>query len=255
MATPMKYRSIFSGQEIDEAIASMNNTFTQTDLVNDFTGGTTKIASAELAKILHEDIEEIKDPTFLNTLLQAIPNYNTYTDAEKLKLSKLNDNFKGVYANSSIRDLVLSVDYGTYVGTEFSIILDDGSALAISQISIWDTTTSGWIPLKLSHNNPETSVQIASISSYEILSFDKLNFTTFKVIVSAYNLAKTLKQVQEATLVYIAGDVYISIYGAIGNSSSLFTLSTSVTGNNVNLVVNSLITNLTVTAKPLALLT
>lgn len=257
MATQV-YRSVYTGQEIDQAIADMQGALSAQLIVNDFSGGTGKIASAELAKILNNNIIANNQPAQLKSQITSIPDSHLLTDAEYSSLKYATGTgrtsaFRGVFANAAARDTAISTEYAGYHGNEISFLQDDGSGDNLNEFSRWDTSSNTWKKVQLYNTGGTVPVVIAAASSTNFLSFRFARYNTMKVLVSARSADGTQGQVQEAILSYIHGDVYISVYSEVGNSSTLFNLTTAVDSTNVYVVLNTTAPNLTVTGKVMAM--
>jgi hypothetical protein len=255
MATQI-YRSVYTGAEIDQAIADMQGALSAQLIVNDFSGGTGKIASAELAKILNNSIIANDQPTHIRSQLTSIPDSHVLTDAEYSKFNFLTSSsgFRGRFVNSSARDTALSTEYPGYTGKEISFIDDDGSGDNLSELSRWDVSSGSWKKVQLYNAGGSVPVTIAAAGANNFLSFRFARYNTMKAMVQVSTADGTQRQVQEAMLTYIHGDVYISVYSEVGNNSGLFSLSTAVDSTNVYLVVTTTQANLSVTGKVLAMI-
>lgn len=241
MTTNTTYRSVFSGQDIDEAIAAMKNSVNGIVIASDFaTGGIEKAAAAELTKILHEQVEQIKDPDFLQTLLDQTTDYAKFTDADRIKMDRLTLDFRGGFLNAAARDAFIGSDIVNYVGRELTILFDNGTGAV--EFSRWDALNSKWVRINL--NAEFDPALIASASASTLFYFDATKFSTMKCVVSVGNA--TQRHVQELMVVSIGTDVYLSVYGEVGNAT-LFNASVNRVGNTVNLQITTLLPNLTMT--------
>jgi hypothetical protein len=256
MATPQKYISVFTGQEIDQAIAEMRGALSASLIVNDFSGGTQKVASAELAKILKGMVDANNLPANIKTQLLSNANTHVLTDAEYSKINYLtrSTSFRGVFTNAAERTAALSSEYTGYTGNEVTFIQDDGSGDGLSEFSRWDTTTSSWAKIRLYNTGGTTPTTIVSAGPNNLFSFRKDRYNTMKVLVSVSNSVGSQRQIQEAIVTVIGSDTYISVYNEVGNVSNLYSLSSSISGNNVNLVVTTTLPNLVVTGRVLAMI-
>lgn len=250
------YRSVYTGQEIDQAIADMRGAVSAALIVNDFSGGTGKIASAELAKTLHDMIVANDDPNHIKSQLTSIPDSHLLTDAEYTKFNFLGRStaFRGVFADAATRQTAIQGEYAGYLGNEISFIQNDGSGDNLNEFSRWDITSGSWKKVQLYNAGGLPPQVVAAASATNYLSFRFARYNTMKCLVSVSNAAGNQRQIQEAILTYIAGDVYISVYNEVGNVSNLFTLSTAVDSTNVYLVVNTTQANLSLTGKILAMI-
>lgn len=86
---PDRYRSVFTGAEIDALLASIKTKIDQSLIKNDFTGGEGYVASAEVVKTLNDAIVNLQNPNFFKALLLSLTDNNIYTTAEKQKLASV----------------------------------------------------------------------------------------------------------------------------------------------------------------------
>lgn len=257
MATPQKYISVFTGAEIDQAISEMRGALSASLIVNDFTtGGAGKIASAELAKILKQQVDANNLPANIKAQLLSVPNTKVLTDAEYARLNYLTSTtaFRGGFTNAASRAAALTSEYVGYTGNEVTFLVDDGSGDSLSEFSRWDIPSSSWKKIKLYNEGGTTPQVVATASTITLLTFRKDRYNTMKALVSVQNSGATSRQVQEVLITFIGADTYISVYNEVGNATNLFTLGSSISGDFVNLTVTTLSANLTVTGKMIAML-
>ncbi len=255
MATQI-YRSVHTGPEIDQAISQMQGSLSAQLIVNDFSGGTGKVASAELAKILNNNIIANDQPAHIRSQLTSIADSHVLTDAEYTRFNYLSrsTSFRGVFVNDAARTTAISSEYSGYLGNEITFLQDDGSGDNLSEFSRWDAISSSWKKIQLYNTGGTVPQTITTASANNFLSFRFVRYNTMKVLVSASTLDGTQRHVQEATLTYVNGDVYISVYGETGNNTNLMTLTTSVDSSNVYIVVNTQQANLSITGRVLAMI-
>lgn len=245
--TPQKYKSIYTGAQIDKLLASVPSKLDQTLIVNDLTtGGATKIASAETVKVLGASIEQFKNPNYFKSLLLSIPDSNLYTNAEKAKLASLSPLFVGSFLDAATRLSALVTT--NYTGREISFLVNDGQGL--NEWSRWDTTQNAWVKVQLYRTGEIATLGIVSPTIVTLTTLDITKYTMCKVILTAK--AATSVQASEFAVVYANGDTYVSEYGELGNSTSLYTITTSVSGNNVLIKITTTVGSTYVTAKKVA---
>lgn len=256
MTTNTVYRSVYTGQEIDQAISEMRSALSAQLIVNDFSGGTGRVASAELAKILNANIIANNQPANIKTQLTSIPDSHVLTDAEYSKFNFLGraTSFRGVYNNASDRDTAISNEYANYLGNELTFIQDDGSGDSLSEFSRWDIQSGSWKKVQLYNAGGTKPQVIAAAGATNLFSFRIARYAAMKCLVAVSDATGANRQIQEVLITYVGTDTYISVYNEIGNSQSLFNLTTSIDPNSVYLVVNTLSANLTVTGKILAMI-
>lgn len=249
------YRSVYTGPEIDQAITEMRGALSASLIVNDFSGGTGKIASAELAKILNANIIANDQPAHIKSQLTSIADSHLLTDAEYARFNFLTRSsaFRGGFTNAAARDTAISSEYTGYLGNEISFIQDDGSGDNLSEFSRWDAVSGSWKKIILYNAAGTAPATIPTASANNLFSFRFARYNTMKCLVSVSSADGTQRQIQEAILTYVSGNVYISVYNEVGNSQSLFNITTSLDATNVYLVVNTLSANLVVTGKVIAM--
>lgn len=252
MATNTKYRSIFTGQEIDEAIASLKAAGNNQAIIlaNDFSGGATKAASADLAKNLNDRVAVFENTTSLYNIIAGLPNFRVYTDSEHNQLVAVSSVIKGSFLNPASRT-ASSIDATNFSGTEVTFLMDDGSGDGLSEVSRWDTVSKTWRKMKFQYDGNFSNTQVQFAGATTMFSFDKTKYNTMKCIVSAVDFSQTQRHIQEVLLTFIGSDTYISVYGEVGNAT-LFALTSSMVNNNVNLIVTTNTNNVTISGKVLA---
>ena len=223
------YRSIFSGQQIDDAVSGMQNVLTKVSIVNDFSGGTDKAASAQLAVTLNNSIINLTSPASIQTALLSINGNQMFTTAEQTKLNNLSTSFVGSYINPTTR--TANLNPVNFVGTELSGLIDDGTNRGMSQISRWDYPSASWKQLRLYNVDEFIPLSVPTASAVPIYSFDITRFSFIKMLVCCADTAGLNRQIQECLVSFVGTNTYISVYGEVGNNSNLFNLTTSLSGN------------------------
>ena len=246
--TQLRYNSIFSGQAIDQAVSNMQNAVTLVDIANDFNGGTTKVASAELAKTLNTNITTGLSPSNIAAIILSIPNSNIYTTAEKNKLASLSTALTGSYYDVLARTATAPSPVG-YVGTELSFVVHDGTNRNLAQLSRWDISSATWKMARLYNIDEFVPVIVPTASVFPLYSFNKTRFSLIKVLISCVDSAGLNRQIQEVLVSFVGTDTYISVYGEVGNSSTLFNLTTSISGNIITLSATTSTTNSVISYK------
>jgi hypothetical protein len=258
MVAPQKYRSVFTGQEIDEAIASMQGSLNAGLIANDFNGGVGRIASAELAKTLKNTIDANNTGVNIKTLLLSVPNTKVLTDAEHTRLNFLTSttSFRGSYPSAAVRDAALEDESASYVGGELTFLVDDGSGDELSEISRWDPGSNSWKKVQLYNAAGASPQLIAAESAVDMFTYRTVRYSALKVLIAAHNIGQTQRQVQEALLTHVGSDTYISVYNEIGNVSNLFNITSSINTSTgiVTVTVNTLAANVTLTGSVLAMI-
>lgn len=134
------FRSQYSGSEIEEILLSVKDKINKSDIVNDFSGGAQKVASAESVKILKTWQNQFQDPEFVRTLYLTIPDSEIFTTGYKTSLEKLIRGFVGAFSTESERSTSLLNQ--TLVGKEVSLII--GQPGSLQRLQYYDQTTETW---------------------------------------------------------------------------------------------------------------
>lgn len=241
--TPSKYRSSYTGAEIQRLLSSISSKLDSTVIRNDFTGGTDVVASAELAKILNDQFQQFLDPNFFRDLVASIPDNNLFTDADKAKLESVdNTTYKGVFLTPTDRNTNLPTT--GFTGKEVTFLLDDGSGL--QSWDYWDTATNTWKKAKLVSTDEIENITFPTVGTGTLSTFDRTEKRAGKYLIYA------TKGLDFQAYEFLAGtngtDTYISAFGEVGNAQ-LFNVAANISGNNVNITVTTLTTSVTVSAR------
>ena len=214
---PTRYRSLFTGIEIDRILASVQNKIDVNYIVNDFTtGGERRVASAELAKILRAEIDIIRDPNFFAGIISQIQGFNVFTDDQKIKLEQLSTDFVGSFPNATARDEAVNVV--GMKGGEFAFLDSDGRGY--QEISYWHPQSLSWRKANLYDLGDMPDQTFVATGKHIVFSFNK----TEREFVKIFMLAKqSLGGVdtfttQAVTMGYVFGDVWFELTDQISNS-------------------------------------
>lgn len=137
---PRVYKSVFDGVTIEELLNSIKTKIDISYIVNNFNGGTELIASAELAKILYNKLDQFNDPNYIQQLFLTIPNSTIFTPQMLEQLNRLGSTFVGSYANPEDRNI--SVATTNFKGGEITFLLNDGNGQ--QELSYWDAIDLKW---------------------------------------------------------------------------------------------------------------
>lgn len=223
-AIPTKFRSKFTGQEIDQILASVKTKIDSSIISNDFNGGTDKVASAELAKILHDSLHAFSDPNYITQLILSVSGSNLYTDAEKRKLASLNADFKGVFLTKTDRDNNLNT--ADYDGGEMCVIRNVGNGLG--EIEVWDSVVGAWVRQELYDTGIINALTILLTPSV-VVNFDTTKYTTMELSITAKQTIYGTVNIQVIKMIVCSdgSNVYWSTVGNVGNNNSLITVTAS----------------------------
>lgn len=244
------YRSIYTGQQIDELLTAIKFKVSSDAISNAFSDvgdplNKEKISSAELCNILNERIANIENPEFLKTIISKINDSNIFTDAYRNKLDGLSDKFKGVYANIPARDSEISTS--TFTGGELCLLLNDDEGAQSFQY--WDANTNKWETFNTVRTNVSGNVTLPTIGTITFHTMDKSIYRACEITVVG---VKTSSVHTSKILVTVAGNEIISCkYADLWNTNPLYTTNITMSGNEIVLGVDTLAAGVTVRAKKL----
>lgn len=247
MTAPQRYRSVFTGTEIDSILSSVKTKIDASLIVTNFNGGTNLIASAETVKILYTSLQQFNDPNYIKQLIISVPGNNLFTDEYKNKIDGISDKFKGSFANAAARDVAINAT--NFAGGEIVFLMDDGSDYHLQAWTYWDNLNGVWKKSILTKTGDVTPVSVATAGTAVTTTVDKTLYSTMKAVVYA---RKGLQlQAVEVLLSSNGTDVYYTVYGELANTS-LFTLSVDIVGNSIRLLATTTTTSVTIYIKKLA---
>lgn len=244
------YRSIYTGQQIDELLTAIKFKVSSNAISNAFSDvgdplNKEKISSAELCNILNERMANIENPEFLKTIIDRINDSNIFTDADKDKLDGLSVKFKGVYVNTPTRDSEISTN--TFTGGELCLLLNDGEGAQAFQY--WDANNNKWKTANTVRTNVSGDVTLPTIGTITFHTIDKSIYNTCELTVVG---SKASSVHTSKILVTVAGNEIISCkYADLWNTSQLYTTNITISGNEIVLGVDTLTAGVTVRAKKL----
>lgn len=245
MTAPKQYKASYTGAEIDRLLASIDSKLDSSAIRNDFLGGTDRVASAELAKTLHTQFQQVLDPNFFRDLIAEIPDNNLFTDLDKAKLDSVdNSTYKGVFLNAADRTSKLSTS--GFVGKEVTFLLNDGDGL--QSWDYWDTASGAWRKAKLVSTDEIANQTFPTVATGVIASYNRTERRVGKFVV--YGTKTTEFQSFEFLVGTNGVDTYLVAYGEIGNAQ-LFGVDATLTGNTINVRVTTLTTGVTIAARRL----
>ncbi len=247
-ATPIKYRSRYTGVQIDNLLASISNKLDKSHISNDFNGGTEIVASAELAKILYLDLNKFNDPNYITQLILSIPNALIFTKEDKDKIDRLGGFFQGSFKDAATRNA--SVSTVGFKGGELTFLM--GNSDNHQQLDYWDAATLSWKMSLFEKQAEDTTTSHTTSATKVIITIPKTQYRTAK-----YGLrCESISQVwyQEINIVQHVDNIFWTTSLSLGDNPSLCTV-TSVTQNTQSILVNCLVgANTTTKFKELMLL-
>ena len=233
-ATPTRYRSRFSGQQIDALLASVTNKLDIGFIIDNYTGGAELVASAESVKRIYLDLQQFNDPNYIKGLITSIPDALIFTRSDKNKLDRLAGFFQGSFPTSTERNS--SVTTVGFHGGELTFLIDDGTG--VQELSYWDNATLGW----------KKSVFVASMNSDIItntlattkvlIQIDKTKFQTLKYLIRTESASQVFGF--ELNILLKNSDVFWTTSASLGNNAALMSIS-SVTTDSGFIYVNCLV--------------
>ena len=230
-----RYRSAYTGKEIDELLSSIKLKIDETYITNDYSGGTNRVASAELAKDLDTRVKKFQDPNFFKDLLSQVPDNNLFTDDYKAKLESLSDKFKGVFNNKADRDAAINTV--NFLGGEITLLLDDGSDSKLQEWSVWNNQRSRWEKSLFYKSGELDPITITVPGTVVFASFDRTLYNTCKMLITGVN--GSASQCCEALLVHNNNDTFLSVISTVGSTNQMFKLSTALVGDMVRLLAQT----------------
>jgi hypothetical protein len=232
-STPSKFRSRYTGAEIDSLLTSIQNKIDTSYIVNNFDGGEDLIASAELAKILYDNDQRLNDPNYIQDLILSIPNAVIVTQADIDKLDRLAGAFQGSFADVAARNL--GVNTGGFKGGELTFLINDGHGQ--QELSYWSTQSLTWVKASFLPSATLPPINSTVGGTVAAVQLDTNKFSLAKYIVKLTTSTELL--VFELLVAVRSGvDTYWTTQGYIGTNSTLGkVLSCSIASNTLNVNV------------------
>lgn len=194
--------------------------------------------------------------TRTNELAYALSNYVVTTGSNN---TTGNAYVNGVFssttltANSGIRggnvstSTVLTVTSNLNVtGTQLSVgsnITMNSSSLSIGNSTINTTINSTSIGIS-GYTVSSINVQISTLDSQIVDSFDKTAYRTAEYVISIKNNSANGYQTSKLLLIHDTGDAYVTEYGVISTNTTLGTFSANVNSSNCNLLFTPTVANI-----------
>ncbi|ACV50244.1 hypothetical protein [Delftia phage PhiW-14] len=218
-----RYRSRYTGRQIDELLGSIRGKIDTTYIVNDWSGGKDLVSSAELSKLLYERLEKFNDPIYVKELYLTIPDADIFTKQDRAKLDRTIGFFLGSFPNAAERNLAINTI--GFKGGELTFLMDDGEGL--QELSYWDTSSLSWQKSKWTREMNGGTEAPSTGSDTAVIVIDRNKFSAGKYMVKATQ--GLLVQVIEL-LVVIAGDhAWWTSYAPVGNLTGFSIKGISVT--------------------------
>lgn len=240
-SAPTKFRSRYTGQEVDSLLTSITQKIDTSFIVNDFSGGSGLVASAEVAKTLYTNSLRLQDPNYIMSLILSIPNAVIVTQADLDKLNRLVGSFQGSYPNATSRNL--AVNTAAFKGGELTFLVNDGNGQ--QELSYWDAGSLVWAKAKLTPSPNTTPIFYPSGGDAIVVTLDISRYDGAKYFVKVKSGSNIL--VFELLVCFSGSDTFWTTQGYIGNNTSIGkVVSASLTSTALQVTMN-MASNSTVT--------
>lgn len=220
-ATPLRYRSRFTGQQIEQLLDSVPSKLSLSHIVDDYTGGTELVASAESVRKLWLRLAAFDDPNYIKSLILSIPGALIFTQADKDRIEELAGFFQGSFNNPADRNS--SVDTVGFSGGELSFLIDDGSGFGIQELSWWDAQSLQWKKSVFTKNPVDPVQNFTTAANRVVIQIDKAKFTSGKYAVRADTA--TQFTMFELFVALKGSDTYWTTYAQIGNNDDVMKIT------------------------------
>lgn len=239
-ATPMKYRSRYTGPQIEQLLDSVPSKLSLSHIVNDYSGGVELVASAESVRLLYLAQGRFSDPNYIKSLILSIPGALIFTQEDKDRIDALAGFFRGSFPNLSARNS--GVDTVGFKGGELTFVIDDG--FGQQELSYWDATALQWKKSQFLKSPIDPSQSYTTAANRVVISIDKTKFSSGKYAIRCDSA--TQFTMFELFLALKNTDVYWTTYAQLGTNDNLMKI-TSITVDPTSIQVNcDLAANVTV---------
>lgn len=228
MQAGTKYRSLFSGKEIDETLKSVRDKIDKSSITDSYAGGELdKVVSAAAVKSLSDAFDKTFTADGVRTLIDEATDSNVYTDEDKRKVGQINTQFKGTVIDVPSRD---AIDVSKYVGGEVILVLRNTADL--SEFQYWDGVSLKWLPVSGGASAKDKATLPSGttvIASYEMGSVHGA-----KYLVHGKSTAND-SHVVEVMITNKLTAIAWSQYGEVVAGNDVFTVSVGLNGNGVDI--------------------
>lgn len=228
MQATTKYRSLFSGKQIDEILQSVRDKIDKSSITDDYAGGEVdKVVSAAAVKGLSDAFDRTFTADGIRALVEEAENSNVYTDSDKRKVNGINTQFKGTVVDIPSRD---AIDTAVYTGGEVILVLRNTAD--VSEFQYWDGVGEKWEPVT-SGGGEKERVSLPAGTTV-IASYEMGSISGAKYLVHGKSTAND-SQVSEVMITNKLTAISWSQYGDVVAGSDVFTLSVGLNGNGVDI--------------------
>lgn len=210
------FQSELTGQEIEEALKSVKDKVSTSDIVNDYSGGITKIASAESVKLLNDWKTRFGDPEFIRELYLTIPESRVFTAQNLLDLEAVKRRFVGAFKTPSER--TTSLISQPLQGSEVSLLIGENGAL--QQLQFYDSLTASWKTCVWSES--PTTQEYAAVGEQTVIRFDGSLYTAaeYGIVISNGSLTSFSKLM----IAHNSNEIFYTVNGSVENAPDLLTI-------------------------------
>lgn len=228
-ATPTRFRSRYTGKEIDQLLSSISNKIDLSYIVNNWDGGDQLVASAELAKTLFLEQQKLQDPNYIRELFLSIPDSVVFTKTDKDRLDRLAGFFQGSFANAAARNVAVST-LG-FKGGELTFLVNDENG--VQELSYWDIGSLTWKKSRFLPDPISAPTTIIPAGVVVGIVMDKTKYGAAKYLVKA----ETTSQIRafEMLIVVKGANTYWTVYGEVGEGTLVSVENVSIAGNDVRI--------------------
>jgi len=229
---PTKYRSLFTGTEIDQILQSVRDKIDKSAITQDFSSGEAdQVVSAAAVKALSEAFDNTFTPTGVKELLAQAPDSNIFTDDDKRKVDAINVQFKGTVVDIPSRD---AIDTAQYTGGEVILVLR--TAARTTEFQWWDGLTDSWEPVNAGVGDIETVV--LPTGTTVIAGYDSTLISGVKYVIHGKS-ATGDSHMAEVMIVSKGVEISFSVFAEVVAGVDAFYLSVTKTGDEVELNVTT----------------
>lgn len=228
MQATTKYRSLFTGKEIDETLKSVRDKIDKSSITQSYTGGESdKVVSAAAVKGLSDAFDKTFTADGVRNLIEQATDSNVYTDEDKRKVGAINVQFKGTVIDIPSRD---AIDTAKYLGGEVLLVLRNTADL--SEFQYWDGVLEKWSPVSGGASAKDKATLPAGTTV--IASYEMGSISGAKYLVHGKSTAKD-SHVVEVMITNKLTAINWSQYGEVVAGDEVFTLSVGLNGNGVDI--------------------
>lgn len=228
MQATTKYRSLFTGSQIDEILQSVRDKIDKSSITSDYTGGEEdKVVSAAAMKGLSDAFDKTFTAQGIRDLLGQAENSNVFTDEDKKKVNSINTQFKGTVIDIPSRD---AIDTTQYTGGEVILVLKN--AASVSEWQYWDGAEEKWEPV--SSGGGERDLTVLPSGSSVIASYTIGTICGAKYVVHGKSTSND-SHIAEVVITNKLTAISWTVYGEVIAGEDVFSLDVSLNPNGLDI--------------------